>query len=325
MFEMMTPDATVALQLNRVYLPIYGFFKEYSFDNKWVLFRDVTSFEFILESLIAHSACQIVLPSWGKNTDEGLLDNVPQVLRKRVRFVNNYSVWQLVKAILSPIFDEFSIEPLEGGYGLTCRKKLPVRIENPIMTIFTSLPLLLLGLRHKVQVDIDIHKFRKAVSSVRQESRNPEGRANMSVLQGILGCYTPVTIDGLDMVPEASKEHTESFINFLEGSTFEGLSKENFGLGLPLRYRKSVTRIRQIVRKIVSSERFKPLVNASSKPVTIATGVPLPDADLVKAIVPSSYLPPIVSLKPVLEEARMAWERLLGDKDLAERHRKSTS
>lgn len=322
---MMTPDATVALQLNRVYLPTYGFMKEFKFEGEEGLFTDVTSFEFILEALVAHSACEIVLPSWGEDRDSALLDNVPQALRRRVKFVDQYEALKLANSILLPVFDEFSIE--YDGLALSYRKppgKANI-IYDAIPTVCFSLREFLLGLRHRLQIDIDVNRLKKAVSIIRRGSRNPEGRANMSVLEGILGCYTPVTIGGLNMVPQASKEHTESFISFLEDATFEELSKESFGLGLPSYFKKSAIRIKQLVRKIVSNERFRPMVNAASKPITIATGVPLPDAELVKTIIPSPYLPPIISLQPALEEARIVWERLLGDKDLAERYRKSTS
>jgi hypothetical protein len=319
----MTVHVTRALRLNKVYLPIYGFMKEYEFGNEKGSFRDVTSFEFIVEALIAHSASQIVLESWGKEVDKALLGNIPQILRRRVKFVDrDVNVLKLAIKVLSPVFDEFSFEPM--GYALKFKARLTdLEIEDAITTTYFSLHPFLLGLRHKLQVDIDINRFKKAVSAVRQKSKNPEGRANMSVLEGILNCYSPHTIDGLNILPSASKEQQGLFINFLEDSSFSDLSRANFGLGLPFRFRRSATQIKQVVRKIVSSERFALLVGASSKPVTAATRIPLPDADLVRALVPSNYLPPIVSFEPVLEQARAVWEDMFGNKNLAERYRKS--
>lgn len=322
--EIMRSD-TSTLRLNRVYLPIYGFMKEYEFPAQKGMFRDITSFEFIVEALIAHSAYQIVLESFGEKGDSTLLDNVPQALKKRIKFIDrDTSAVELAINLFSPVFDEFSVEA-QGEYALSFKsKKLPSsEVRDALATSYFSLHPFLLGLRHKLQVDIDIDRFKRALSVIRERSKNPEGRANVAVLEGILNCYSSGTIDGLKIVPGARNELVESFINFLEDSSFQELSRANFELGFPLRFRKSVVRIKQTVRKIVSSEKFRLLVAASSKAITAATRVPLPDADLAKTIVPSHYLPPVISLEPILSQARTLWERSLGDKNLAERYERS--
>lgn len=321
----MTTHTIPALRLNRVYLPIMGFIKKYKSLGKTVWFRDVTSFEFIVEALIAHSASEIVLESYGEKLDGKLLNNVPQALRKRIKFVDkDRSALKLATAVISPVFDEYSVEP--QGLALAFKKEMADHeLDNAIATSYWSLYPFVLGLRHKLEVDIDIGMFKKAVSTIRRKSKNSEARANMSILEGVLNCYSPFTIDALNIVPRATREQAELFINLLEDSSFKELSRASFGLGLPIYFRKSLLRIKQGVRKIVSSERFKPLVNASSKSITAATRVPLPDADLIKSMVTSDYLPPIVSLKPILEQARTVWEGQYGDKNLAERYQRLES
>ena len=314
----MRTSSAIPVELNRVYLPIWGFEREYETEYESGWFRDVTSFEFIVEALIAHSASQIALQSWGEERDVKLLDHLPKSLRKRIKFIDtDFSALRFAHLVFSPVFEEYHIKPFRpGSYALTIPEGLLNEpIQEDIFHSWILLPQFLLGLRYKLEVDIDIGQFRRALSAIRQKSRNPESRANMSILEGILGCYRLGKIEGLRITPSAVKEQEESFIRFLEDSDYEELSKANFGLGFPPHFKKYSTRIRHLVRRIVSNDRFPHIFEACSRPLSVATQVPMPSSDLVKTLVPSSYLPPIVSLEPALHEAREAWKHSVGDRE----------
>lgn len=319
----MTTDNYFAPELNRVYLPYYGFFKEYDFHGRKGAFRDVTSFEFIVEALIAQSASQIALLSWGKEVDRSLLENVPPTLRKRIIFIDrDRSALNLAISVLSPAFTEFSIEA--DKYALTFKKSPPDRVlGEAIAETYFSLHDFLLGLKNKLQVDINIEDLKKSVSLIRCRSENPESRANMAILEGIFNSYKQDTVGAIQIVPHGGKKQTELFINFLEDTSFEELSRATHGLGFPLLFRKSAVQIKQTLRKIVASERFAQIVAASSKPISAVTKIPLPSPELVKMFEFSDYLPPIVSLKPTLEQAYTGWDTILKDKNLTERYQKS--
>lgn len=317
----MRTSTTMPLQLNRVYLPIFGFMQYYESKYEMGWFRDLTSFEFIVEALVANSASAIALESQGKKIDDRLLNNVPRTLRKRIKFIDaDRGALGLATTVFSPIFEEYHIEP--DGYVVSITEgQLDAQLRDAIFSSWVILHELLLGLKYKLEVDIEIEQFRKAVSTIRQKSRNPESRANMSILEGILNLYGLDEIEGLRIAPHAAKEQKESFIRFLEDLDYEELSKANFGLGLPLHFKKYSIRIRQLVRRIVSNDEFPHIFEACSKPLMVATQVPVPSSDLVKTMVPSSYIPPIVNLKPALHQARKAWKRSVRDETLAERRK----
>lgn len=322
----MRTSSDIPVELNRVYLPTWGFEQEYEskYERGW--FRDVMSFEFIVEALVAHSASQIALQSWGEEHDSMLLHHLPTTLRKRIKFVDaDFGALKLAHSVFSPVFEEYHIEPLRpGSYALRIPGGLLNKpIEEDITHSWIMLPEFLLGLKHKLEVDVDIKRFRQSISTIRQESRNPESRANMSILEGILSCYRLGEVEGLHVVSHAAQEQRESFIRFLEDLDYEELSKANFGLGFPLYFKKMSAKISQLVRRIVSNERFASMFNACSSSLMIATQLPMPNSELVKTLVPSSYLPPIVSLKPALHEAREAWKRSVEDKTIAERRKQS--
>lgn len=320
----MRTSTTITLQLNKVYLPEFLFLAQYESEHQRSLFRDVTSFEFIVEAIVAYSASEIVVQSYRKKIDDRLLDNVPRILRKRIKFIRaDIGVLKLATTILSPVFEEHHIGIIEpNGYSVRgTGEQLDEELSRDVFSSWHMLYEFLLGLKYKLEVDIDIERFRKAVSTIRQKSKNPESRANMSILEGILNCYNLGEVECLRIVPHAVKEQKESFISFLEDVDYEELSKANFGLGIPLHFKKYSIRIRHLVRRIVSNDRFPHIFEACSKPLMIATQVPIPSSDLVKTMMPSSYIPPIVNLEPALHQARKAWIQSVGDETIAERHK----
>jgi len=320
----MRTSTAIPLQLNRVYLPIVGFEQKLESKYESFMYSDVTAFEFIVEALVAHSASEIAVESYGEKINDRLLSYLPRTLRKRIKFIDaDRSALKLATIIFSPIFEEYHMK-VDGhllGLQNIAKEQLARALLVDIFCSWTFLYPFLLGLKYKLEVDIGIEHFRKAVSTIRQKSKNPESRANMSILEGILGCYNLGEIEGLRIAPHAAKEQKESFIRFLEDLDYEELSRANFGLGLPLNFKKYSIRIRQLVRRIVSNDKFSCMLEACSRPLMIATQVPMPSSDLVKTMVPSSYIPPIVNMEPALHQAREAWKRSVGDETLAERRK----
>lgn len=310
--------------LNRVFLPIIGFPQWFRGIRSEGWFRDVTSFEFIVETLVGHSAWEITLESCADEIETRLLENLPQALRKRIRFIDkDGTALKLAETVMSPVFNEFSIEPCGHG-GISHDAGLDEKVSSAIAHTYWNLHTFLLGLRHKSEIDINISSFRNEVSVIWQESKTREARGNMSILQGILNCYRPLNVDALSVVPHATKKHLDLALSFLEDSMFKDLTKERYKMGLPLYVKKSLVKVKQIVRRIVSNERFEPLFNTSLKLIETATKVPLPKANLIQLILPYDYLPPILRLEPLLEEAKKVWKLRCGEEDIAERYERST-
>lgn len=314
-------------QLNRLYLPITGFFSEIRRPNQHILFRDMSSFEFIVETLIAHSASEIIIQSYGDKYDNRQLSHLPQILRCRIKFVDQggKSV-ELAKSIFYPVFDEFSIEPDRCLTLKTAPVKSPEADElfSAIATSYWQIHAFILGLKYKLQIDINLEYLRGRLRIIRDQSKNPASRANISVLEGILNCYSPSTVDGLSVIPNYSRETVNEFLDFLEDSNFKGLSQENFKLGFPDQISKAAIKIRQRVRRILSDERFEKILYLSSKSITAATSIPLPAAEIATALLTSKYLPPIISIKPLLDQAELSWKTAISEEDLLERYERST-
>lgn len=306
------------LQLNRIYLPIVdipGF-------NTWR--DDPTVFLLTVELLVAHSAGEIIIESWGEyyDQDKEFLTSLPQVLRKRVKIIRqDESILKMADSIFLPLFNEFSVDPSGFGSPLI---RLPRHLSRSELEAYLAIASsymttlrFLYGLKYQLQIDIDTNEFKEKLSICRQESRVPEARANIAIIEGILNCYKSDAIDTLNIIPQSGRQRLlNSFLDFLEDSSFNELSKARFALGFPYHFKEPIIRIKQLVRKITSHPEFQHLLSASSQVVSLATRLPLPEAQLLGALLTPKYLPPIVNLEPIWQEV---WSVIESDSSLAEK------
>jgi len=104
--------------------------------------------------------------------------------------VQNRSIRKKVETILSPVCEEFGVESLLGGFGLKFKDiGQPPGLHEAVAVIWSNLYDFLVGARNCLQIDIDMGGFHTAVRELRYCSRNPNSRANLAVLEGILRSY----------------------------------------------------------------------------------------------------------------------------------------
>lgn len=294
-------------QLSRVYLPIYGWVHSEDPDEK--AFDWVTSFEFLLEELIANSASEVVLFKKDKELMKTFSSlGFPSQLLKRIKYVDKEKVWQEAKSITSPLFEEFSLKEVSHD-GVTSCQGNDEQITHAVLSVDQSLRFLLLGLRYKCQVDIRINEVKDSLLTIRHRTKYSETRANMSILQGVFRCYDGSTLNTLG-VSDARKDDKmmEQFLCFLQDEEFRELSNANFCLGFPHLLKKAMNRVNQAARKISSDEKFKGLFSLSSKILTVAYQVPKIDVPrILNLFWELPYLPPIVDLRPIYNKAETRW------------------
>jgi len=201
---------------------------------------------------------------------------LPLGLKKRIVLIDE-DLRSISKrnAILAPIAEEFNIEL--GTYFIKYRKTLPEDLSSAIADLSWHLRSFLLGLEHELQIDIDLQRTQKAISILRQVSRNPDSRANLAILSGIFETYRQMSV------------HVHS-------------------LGFPTRMRRSITIVGRLAKRLVTKAPFRQIVNLCSKGITTATHVPVPDSEMCASLIKKDYFPPIVSFqKAVYQAVEEAW------------------
>jgi hypothetical protein len=298
------PDST---ELNCALLTWPGSMLEVSDRGQRIMVPDYSILPLAIEEYISVGAVELAL-DFVPGEFPGLLERIPALLRKRLRFVGNPSLRQNVVAILSPVYEEFGVESL-GGIGLRFTDASPVGLRDSIVTVWGDLYTFLVGMKNRLQIDIDLGAFLCAVRNVRYQSKNPDSRANLAVLEGILSSYRARRIECVGLRPSASNEAVTLFNELAGIEAYRDLSRAARNIGVPDYSDVAIQSFSQISRDLVRSEEFQGLLASSSR--RIAASQKMQQDDVLQIVRPSSsgFLPPIVSFEAARIRALKAYKK----------------
>jgi hypothetical protein len=234
-------------------------------------------------------------------------------LRNRVVFVGDRALRANVETILSPIYEEFGVESTHGGFSLEFNTPSESNAHECIGVIWTSLYDFLLGVKNRLQIDIDIGMFLFAVQQLRHRSRNPAGRAHLAVIEGILRSYEARTVDSVGLRPTATAEAVTLFNQFAGLETYRKLSEVALSIGSPARLLDATEGFSGLSRNLVSSSELAQSLEL--RPRRIIASHLAAEQDLLRAVRPNAegFLPPIVSFASARAKATEAYERIKPD------------
>lgn len=289
---------------NRVLLTEIGFMRPVRVKGAPGLVRDGSALAYQIEELIALGTMEIAIKDCPMN--KAFRDNLSTKLRNRVRLIDGkQKCLSRVKALLTPMAEELCLELQD--YSVDIKKKLDEDTQWAATHLYFHLQNFLLGVEYRLQIDIDIANMKSSVDHLRRALRSPESRAVASILAGILCTYQPISLFTAVVRPTAKQQLISLFEEFVQDETYRHLSEESHRIGIPQRVKRAVTMLRRHAKKLISKPAFREVTDLSSKAITAATQVPVPGADAYNSLVPSGYLPPVVSLRKVSENARAVW------------------
>lgn len=86
------------------------------------------------------------------------------------------------------------------------------------------------------------------------------------------------------------------FEEFIEEQTFQEMSKQTYALGIPLAARHALAIIRRKARELFNKRSFKAIFDLTSKTLSTATKLPMPENTIVELIGGEQYFPPVIDL-----------------------------
>jgi hypothetical protein len=267
---------------------------------------DTALVRYVVEEMVSLNATRVALIEYG------LVFDLPRALEKRLTRIDCSNIGPAVKvtyAILSPITQEFGLTPEDVDRRMPSTKRLSDEAAKSLETLILYLSEFFLGLRQKCQIDIPLPTIRTALTQLREECRSSEARAHLAVLLGVFASYRPVTVDSLVLRACTRKENIELFAEFVDDEYYRELARYSHGLGWPLRFERSLKSLKRAVRRCLSVSPFRKLVDLSSRGLSTATQLPLPDSDFAASLFQEGYLPPIVSLRAPILRAVADWQR----------------
>jgi hypothetical protein len=145
--------------------------------------------------------------------------------------------------------------------------------------------------------------MRQALLWLQKVIDDPDAKARIVVLNGILSSYTIGKLDSLTLRTGSEACAAQVLEELVDDAEYERLSNDYFRLGIPSLVKQAANRIRVKVRRLLSRSRFTSVLDFTAKGVATAAHVPLPDSALVRALTPDGYLPPFVGIETPVRRA----------------------
>lgn len=266
--------------------------------------RSGSSLSFLVEEFVSLAVAEIAVPEGSRASEFIYL--LPDSLKRRVVVVDNLKAYTKLQAIFAPIAEEFDIEfsPDKFIFKEGLPKELSIKLPKAIMKLYLNIYRFLLGLENQLQIDIDLESSKRAIATLLRSSRNPDSRANLATFSGIFETYAPQTVDSLVLRSGAPEQLISIFQEFLEDETYKHMSVQAHYLGFPAHLRRSVVILGRLAKKLITKAPFKAIVNLSSKGISAATSLPIPDSEMYASLINTGYFPPIVSYKEAAQKAK---------------------
>jgi hypothetical protein len=268
--------------------------------------RDASSWPFIVEELIAFGATDIAIPKISLALYA--MDVLPDSLRKRIQVIDKKrAILQSSNLFFSPIAENFGLKV--GAWSLSRTREIPEVLELAVVDLYFNMYTFFLGLEYQLEIDLNIQSMKQSTEVLRAEARDPESRARLAVLAGVLNCYGPSSVDSVVLKPSSAPRLIELFTEFVQDETYRQMSRSFHDLGYPARLKRSLTVIGRLAKKLVTQAPFKQVIDLSSRTIAAASSLPVPDSELGASLLRKKYLPPVVPVRHALSRAREAWEK----------------
>jgi len=299
-----------------------------SFTSGGLEFRlDTGAFQFLAEEFISQGVLGIAIDPYSAFAEK--LDEVAPVFRRRINVPDKgRKISSQALAVVRPMADELAVDlapmyPYIHGWigpqlAALVNEKSPRRqtLLEDVFVLHGFCYHLLLGIKHGLQVDINLRRAWSAVHHLRAACKSQTARANLAFVQSLMSSYSVEYVGCLRALPQAnSSELVDNFDEFLADELYRQISVERYRLGLPPVARKALLATRTLARRLIRKKLFARFFDYGTKAVSVGTGIPLPNSEIAGTIAQEAYLPPIVDLTEPISTARQAWakHRLAGN------------
>lgn len=268
---------------------------------------DQSRLPYLVEGFIATGVERLAVPAWSGLADH--LTLLPPALQECIDIVDQRkSAVKKFEAFCEPIYEEFGSSLLLTRAMPCTRHKREFQDESlrgALHFFFTELLDFFLGMEHRLQISQSPWRLGSIIEDLLSYCRNPQSRANLARLLGVLRSYRQVGINSLTFKAGASPAYLAQFLQLVEDERYHQMSKEVHLMGLG-NLRAGVPRMRRLVKKIVTTSPFNEIYRLAAKVLAASQGLPLPDADAFASLFSEPYLPVAAPLRTAYAGARKA-------------------
>lgn len=301
------PSLTLAAPWSSGSLPDLGRWLELTREN------DIRSLSYLAEELLALGASKIALDTVPHDADF-----LPAPFAQIIISVSSDAAVKRRDAVLGPIIDELQTRFRSPFVGFSDRPTAwPETAHLSMAFLYRYLIDYFTAMEHRLHVEFSVTAGKNAASILRSYVEDSRSRALLASLSGLFASYRQCETPGLSIVSRArvSAETLDIFSQLLEDATYRDFSNAAWRLGLPEQQKHAVSSLRRAARKLVTRSPFREILNLVSRIVGVATGAPIPDSDLLSALLQRDYLPPVVSYRSAVHRAAAAWTKYAEERD----------
>lgn len=272
-----------------------------------IIATDFSCFTQMIEEYISFGAIKIVIPQ--SSPEIKSLNQMPTILNKRIKIIDDANEIQTVNRILSAIRKEFSVKINEENNYLKFKKDTPRNIINNIQNTHKIVKKLSLGFNHGIQIDINTEVSKCTIRQLRSQIKDTNSRLILAQLEGLLSQYNEIKFQAI--APLKDKKYTEIITHFdelINDSTYLDYSNSITQLSIPDKRNKAISELKNISRIIGSKEYIHNGWNFITKIVKAWSGVPLPESKTIASIIQDKQFPLLVDMGSARNNALDMWK-----------------
>lgn len=294
--------------LNRVLVKFPGFYRTFQHaDGGRVLRYDIGSLPYVIDEFISLSAVEIALTP--RSPARPFTGHLAPIIRERVTVLDQAGeVDRELAAFVEPLVRDFGLQFKADGF-VALDTAIPEEVKKAFTYFFPALYDFLLAGRARVQLDLDLERFKHAAEVLRSHTKNADGRAHLSMLLGVLNSYHALSVPGLSVPSVTAEEQGRRFKYLIEDLAYRSLSEKAALLGIPADAQRAARLMGRALTTLLETPVLKWGAHSVSKMLLTSHGVPGVDVDLAKLVVPHGYLPPIVSFQEAYRRALPEWRK----------------
>jgi len=285
-------------------LPI-GRIGVHSESKEVVLASDFSTFAYMLEEFIGLAVTNIAILKSAPEIKS--LDQMPPLLRKRVKEIDDDNEKETVERLLYPLRTEYGIKIHCETGRLEFPKGLSEQLKSLINYVHGDLKRLSLGFNHNIQVGINaktsVHKLRE----LRKNVKDSNSRFILSQIEALFNQYEDVRFDIPTPCNKSPKELIAIFDRLVNDDNYLDLSYSVSQLSEPSLRSKALVKLRDIGRLMVSKSYISTGWDYASKVIKVWSGVSIPEAKKITSLFVDKSLPPLIDLTQARNRAVDMW------------------
>lgn len=276
-------------------------------DTKQVIVaQDFSCFGQMLEEYICFGAVNIILPS--SSPEIAILDEMPLLLKKRIKIIQDQKEIETVNRILHEVRDEFQIKINEENNYLSFPKGCSPQLIESIDDVHIDLKKLALGFNHKIQVNINTDHSIASLRYLRTQVNNSTSRIVLAQLEGLLNQYKKIEFDAISTPKDDTPFELISLLDkLINDDHYLEYSDAITELSTPLSRESAILKIRELSRVIGSKKFMSTGWDYITKILKVWTGVPLPESTAIASLINGNELPSFVDMENAQKRAVDIW------------------